>query len=233
MKNWIQNNFWSFFYGIFAFVATLLGVIGFLNWNSSQKLMREGVYTEGIVTNMRYNNSGSASPTIEFDTEKFGHQVYYSSMYSSPPAYAVGERVKLWYDPEHPQKVVMSGLDLWLLPAIFGGFFLVFGSIGYIGLAKQWRNSRRQDWLQRYGKTIEATFTEVRINHSVRINTRSPYYIVCQWFDPYSNKIYNFESESIWFNPEGFVPKTIKVRVNPKDFREYKVDLSFLPELGN
>ncbi len=37
------------------------------------------------------------------------YQVYTSNISTNPPAYRLGEKVALWYDPKDPQQVVLAG----------------------------------------------------------------------------------------------------------------------------
>lgn len=53
--------------------------------------------------------------------------------------------------------------------------------------------------------------------------------IVSEWSDPKSGKRYEFYSRGLWWDPMGFVPKEIRVIVDPENFRLYQMDLSFLP----
>lgn len=235
MSTRIQNNFWLFFCGLFAFVGTVLGAAGFAFWRDSEQLVRTGVATEGTVVRLVYNQkSGTTAPVIEYETDWNGPQTYVSSTFTSPPVYSVGERVPMWYSPNDPTQVVLDGTDRWLLPAIFGGFFLIFGSIGYGGLAWQFFKSRRRRWLLQHGHPVEAALLGVLHNTSVRVNGASPFVVQCQWHDPVQHRVHVFESEPVWFNPESFLPpnRPLRVLIDPRNPKAYLVDLSFLPQPG-
>jgi hypothetical protein len=234
MKLSFKNNFSLLFFGIFAFVATIFGIVAVVVWRYHEQTIRQGVRTEGRVVSLNRNNKGSAAPVIEFETEQGETQTYYSSTYSSPPAYDRGEVVTLWYNPEAPDDVVLAGLDRWLLPAIFGGFFLVFGGIGYGGLFYQYLKGRRRQWLVANGRPIQAALLDVGIKHNIRMGTKHPFTIRAQWHDPASNKVYTYESDFLWYDPSAFViNRPIEVLIDPKNPASYHMDLSFLPEAGN
>lgn len=235
MSAWIKNNFWIFFFGIFAFIGTVFGVVSAVLTFKSDELIANGVRTQGRVVRLLYNDGGSASPVVEYETGSGDTRTYISSMYSSPPAYRPGETLTLWYDPEHPDRVQLSGLDRWLLPGIFGFFFAIFGGIGYGGLLVQQAKKRRRAWLQVNGARVQAALTEVGRNYSLKVNGVSPFVLLCQWHDPAADKVYSFTSDSLWFDPAPFVrdKKTIEVLIDPRNPKSYVVDTSFLPEAGN
>lgn len=70
-------------------------------------------------------------PVIEFTTDR-GYPARCKALASSnPPAYAVGERVEVLYDPARPAEGrIRSFTDLWLLPLLFGGLGALFAGIG-------------------------------------------------------------------------------------------------------
>lgn len=118
------------FFSIFALIGTLMAVGAVSSqWNDYQ-LTRKGVRTQGIVARL-VSNGKSAAPVIEFYTPDHVAHSYTGKVFSSPPAYRPGETVTLWYDPADPEKIVISGLDQWFVPAILGFFALVFCSLGY------------------------------------------------------------------------------------------------------
>ncbi|WP_428657852.1 DUF3592 domain-containing protein [Runella sp.] len=231
----MKNNFWVLFFGIFAVIGTVFGVVAYYAWDADQYIRRNGVETTGTVVSFNRNSKGSSAPVISYTTQSGETLTYYSSTYSSPSAYDAGEEVKLWYLPNEPQELVLAGIDSWLLPAIFGGFFVIFGGIGYGGFIWLWRRKRRTDWLNANGQSIFTDVVDVRYNTSIAVGGKSPWIIVSQYFDPNSQKVYTYESSSIWFNPTPFLSREqkIKVRVSPTDYNVYDVDTSFLPQMGN
>ena len=150
MTNWFKKDFFTLFFGIFALVGTILGIVGGTVWYTSSRLTREGVRTTGTVVALV--GQSSKAPVVEYTTTGGGRHTYQSATYSSPPAYQVGEPVTLWYDREDPENAMLAGLDRWLLPGIMGGFFLVFGGLGYGGLAYRWLKKRDQAWLLHNGQ---------------------------------------------------------------------------------
>lgn len=231
MKQWIQNNFWLFFFGFFATFGTLVGIPFFTQTYKQLKLRMDGVQAEGVVVDTRLGSDGGSSPTIAFTTRTGERVMYQSSVYTKPPEYAVGDPVLLWYDPHDPQRALLPGADSWLVVLITGIFFLIFGGIGYGGLLRFYLKKRRIAWLKQNGTEVAATFSEVRFIGNLKVNGRSPYVILGQWKDPATNTEYHFESEYLWYDPGPHLDhKALRVLIDPNDPSNYTMDVDFLPK---
>ena len=98
--------------------------------HTSWALSRSGVSVEGTVIAMKESPATQDSgvtyyPVIRYEV---GGQTYtYTSSNSSdPPAYHVGERVWLRYDPADPHRArIDSWYELWLMPVMLGGAALI------------------------------------------------------------------------------------------------------------
>lgn len=235
MGSWIKNNFFIFFFGIFALIGTGCGIGAAVTWLNSVDLSNTGVQTTGIVTDLIRSSKGSTqAPVVEFQLENGTKHTYTSNVFSSPPAYDLGERIALWYDPADPDVVVMDGLDRWFAPLFLGVFFLIFGGIGYGGLIYQVLKKRDINWLKQNGTAVEAMLTGVDRDYSFKVNGVSPFVIQGQWLDRTTNKMYTFKSENIWYDPSEYVRgQTLRVLIDPAKPGLYYMDVSFLPEKGN
>lgn len=234
MGYWVRGNFFLFFFGVFALVGTILGLVGANSFLHRTKLTNSGIHTTGTVVEMVGDHDGTA-PVVAFYLRDGSRHTYQSSVYSSPPAYQSGESVELWYNPDNPDELTLSGLDSWLVPAICGLFFLIFGGVGYGGLFYQIFKKRDINWLKQNGEAVQATFSGVYVNYSIKVNGTSPWVIQAQWHDSLlTNKDYTFDSEAIWHDPTQYVEgKTLTVLIDPKNPGLYYMDVSFLPENGN
>lgn len=231
MQNWFKKDFYRVFFGIFALVGTIMGLVAAGAWLYTNRFVREGVRTTGTVVDLV--GSSSKAPVVAFETAEGQRQVYTSGVSSSPPAYQLGEQVTLWYAPGHPDNVVLSGISRWLLPLIMGILFTIFGGIGYGGLFYQYLKRRDIAWLQQNGQPVAAALTNVVLNTAVRLNGRCPFVIQCQWLDPATQRVYVFESGPIWYDPTPYVQdRSLPVLIDPRNPRKYYVDLAFLPEAG-
>lgn len=98
--------------------------------HTSWELSRGGVSVEGTVVALKESPATADSgityyPVITYNVKG---QVYTftSSNSSDPPAYHVGERVRLRYDPADPHRArIDSWYELWLMPTVLGGAALV------------------------------------------------------------------------------------------------------------
>jgi hypothetical protein len=97
-------------------------------------------------------------------------------------------------------------------------------------LYKKYKNKIKIE-LQKSWKMTETDFQSVILNLSCNINWRNPYRIISQVEE--QNKIYTFESENIWFNPEKHIEQNQKiiVFVDHNNTKRYRMDISFLPRI--
>jgi hypothetical protein len=124
---------------IFALAALLLW--GFGAWFRAQAAETSGIVSE--VSLRHYADGNSYCPVVHF---RVRGQVYthYSDICSWPASYEQGQEVRLWYDPNDPQRVQLDDfVGNWLLPLIFGGVGLLFIGIGTFSLfpmiMERWR----------------------------------------------------------------------------------------------
>lgn len=91
---------------------------------------------KGHVTGLVRGSSKNGSvfkPVVEFQTADGTRIAFTSPMGTSPPSYDVGESVTVYYDPENPHSVMLSGwLSLWFVSLLFAALTAVFGLITYM-----------------------------------------------------------------------------------------------------
>ncbi|WP_420151776.1 DUF3592 domain-containing protein [Spirosoma sp.] len=126
------------FAGLFALVGTVFIIVAYMNWQSTQRIIKTGIETKGVVVDLRYGRdkkgrtTTAQAPVVEFTTSAGKSITYYSQTYTTPAGFAVGETVTLWYLPDDPQEsITLEGTEIWILPAVFGGMGIVFSLIGY------------------------------------------------------------------------------------------------------
>ena len=128
--------------------------------------------------------------------------------------------------------VLMLREPLLGLVAVPGILFFV---LGLAFLAAVSRRRRDCAWLAENGRRIEADIIGVQYDTRVRLNGRCPLVIQCQAVNPANGKVYVFESEGLWFDPEPFLGEhtTLPVLVDPDDYHRYQVVTEgILPERG-
>lgn len=173
-------------------------------------------------------------PILMF-VEKNGNNITFkSSVGSSSPRYQIGEKVAILYDPKQPSDAEIDDLlSIWLAPMIVGIFGVILSSIGGIFFLLQLRKNRLKQDMLKNGRCIEATIESIELNHSIKVNRRSPYVIYCQWVDKLApDTVHVFRSENLWFNPSPYINKeTISVFIDERNPHRYYVDIRFLPKI--
>lgn len=112
---------------------------------------------------------------------------------------------------------------------------IIFFVLGLAFLATVSRRRRDRAWLAENGRRMEADIIGVQYDTRVRVNGRCPLVIQCQAVNPLDGKVYVFESDGIWFDPEPFLGQrtTLPVLVDPDDYHRYQVVTEgILPERG-
>ena len=114
--------------------------------------------------------------------------------------------------------------------------FIIFG----IWLIKSDKKDKENSEKRKYnGVTIDADFDSVRmITRGGGIDDRSHnhtyYTIICSWVNPDDNKLYYFESGSLYKDPEDLIKEKnitkFKVTYEVGNIKNYEVDLSDVEE---
>jgi len=194
--------------------------------------------TAGIVTQLQQsttgrpgNSSTDYATVVEFYDRSHRLHTYTSSTGSSPPSYAVGQRVSIMYDPANPSSARIDNFgDMWLSSVLLGSLGLPIVTVGSGLVLVAWRRQRVIRWLRQHGQHITATITGVQHNQSIEINGRFPYQVTCQWQNPANGQSYAFASDNFRNDPSPYIPqKTIQVVIDPNNPKRYYVDTSFLP----
>jgi hypothetical protein len=86
--------------------------------------------TQGTVVRLVPGSRGSFAPVFRYEVDGVVHEAQ-SAVSSSPPAFAVGDPVTVYYQPAHPEAGhLKSVVHQWLFPSLFGGLGLLFLTIG-------------------------------------------------------------------------------------------------------
>lgn len=224
----IKNNFYIVFFGIFSFAATLLGTFAYINYKKAHRLLNEGIKTNAIVDGSYADKKGHVRyKLVYFDSRQQVH-IYWLEKQSWIASLNYGDKVPIYYLPDKPEQATIGGADAWFITLLLSAFFVVFGSIGYIGLGKQLLLLRQKKHLQEWGISITAYVDDVYKNNKISINSESPYIIRSTYKSPVDNKVYIFHSDNIWFNPMPYLQDSIRVKVNPDNYAQYVVETEFL-----
>lgn len=130
---WLYWGFASLF--LLGGGLIMLGVAGWFIYSSWQ-ITATGVSGTGTVIDLEESsNEGSVaySPVIEFTATNDQTYTFTGGAASNPPAYAIGDRVALRYDPANPDNVrIDNPWNLWGWAAILGcgGGLLILIQLG-------------------------------------------------------------------------------------------------------
>jgi len=123
---------------IFGGIGLILLAIGAFLYFREASFLSKAEKVTGTVTDLQFSSSsdggGSYCPVIDFDT-KAGEPVrYYGNVCSQPPAYDIGDKVDVVYDPADIKHVQMNSFwSQYLGAIIFGGLALMFLLLGLWG----------------------------------------------------------------------------------------------------
>ena len=211
---------------------------------------RGAVETEGRIVQMipRSGTDGHRSrtwtPVFAFRLPDGKEMRVVAGYSSSPPCCAVGEVVRVRYDPADPSRAQMAGfVASWLVAAILGGIGLVFLLVGLLVA----RLMRRVGGVMAMavpggavpmgmpGPMAPPGMMTVRVPLAGLRREGPAYVLQARWTDPRSGMQRLFESVPIPFDP---VPQmrsmsAVPVTFNPGDPNgAYAMDLSFLVAPG-
>jgi len=228
--------------GIFTVIGLVLLVGGGVSFQHTRRFLATAVSVPGVVTenvwqDLRPSNNavrGDFYPRIRFRTRDGQEISLITNTGSNPPSFRVNEPVAILYDPQQPYHAsIQSFSELWFLPTLLGGMGIIFCSVGLVAPIWKVLNTHKNAWLEQNGRRIQAEFTRVELNTSVRVNGRSPYRLVCQWLDPATTQMHVFHSANIWYDPTDYLSrKTLEVLFDPNNPHRYLVETSFLPKVG-
>lgn len=235
-------------------VNTIMGVIflidaigmltgGYFTYRNTEHFLSVAKSVTGIVISMEKHtdsdsSSVSYSPVIEFIPDSEQSVIFSSSSSSSDPDYLIGDEVAVLYDPADPEKArINSEFEIWGLSVILTSIGAVFLLISAMIFGIPLMRKRRHQRLIENGMAIDANVVDVRMNPHVTVTSggsiRHPYRIIAEWQNPRNGEFVEFRSENIWFNPESYVGKTVRVYVHPEKSKTYYMDTTFLPKDGN
>ncbi len=211
-----------------VFMFTLFGlgcgVIGIIFGFEGQHLQKNGIETMGMVTDLSYSHRKGnelVAPVISYTTQTGEARRYTSNYYTNISPSQIGDKVRLWYDPAHPEKIYTEKTGMPYLSLLLV-FFLVFGGIGTFGFISLIRQRRMYKLLRERGLKVEARIVEIR--GSIRDHFR----IVALWTDPKTKIQHTLKSDHIskWLLKKAAVDMLIPVIINPEDPRQCWMDFS-------
>lgn len=218
--------------GIFFAFGLAFGAIGVWNVVDDMALAARGHSVQGTVIDLAasYDSDGGTTyrPVVVFRDDNGETHRFTSNMGSNPAAFDRNEKVTVIYDPWAPQDAIIDSFSTrYLLPAIFGGFGLIFGGIGAGLLIYVIRRRRIIARLRQSGVPINAEFVECYRDTSTKVNGRSPFRVVAQATHPATGKLTSFRSDPVWVDLSVMLEgKPIPVLIDPANPDHHFIDLA-------
>lgn len=222
-------------------VGVVFSMIGFLMlmgaglWAQKTFSFKERAQAvEGEVVEMvanRGSDSTTYAPKYSFMANGQQYNVI-SSTSSNPPAYSVGEKVQVLFDPANPLDArIDSFMGLWFGPTLISVMGSIFFLVGVIPLFLVWRRRNNVEHLMRQGMPVMAEYQRVE-SAEIDDNGKREFFIIARWHERESNQLHVYRSDALGFDPTEFIsPKQlITVLVNKQKPDVYFMDTSFLPQ---
>ena len=213
-----------------VFLCIGLGLlVGATFWMHSASMFKKQaieIPAEIVAIETYRNSDGDVSHQVYVNYEYGGKQYEMAALNSYSSNMYEGKEITLYCDVEHPGKIQEKSL-FYMGPIIFmimGIIFTVVGAGILIGFLRRPLLERK---LKKNSMVLYATVTDIKYDTSFTVNGENPFVIYCNWKDEYQDITYRFKSKGIWSDPSDYFPvgSTIPVRVNPKDYSQYMVDV--------
>ena len=141
-----------------------------------------------------------------------------------------GDTVKLYYLKKDHKKLISAA------PIKEGYLLLIIGillvPVTFVIKHLYQRKKQIEQDLTLSGDKVYAVLKEIRRTEKMDSNGNHPYFIVCSWVDPATQKEYLFKSREIWFNPSEIINlnniSTFAVYMDKKNRERYYVDINVL-----
>lgn len=172
-------------------------------------------------------------PVVRFMTEN-GPTTIVGQVNANPPAYAVGDAVRVLYNRERPSEATIDSFaERWFHALIFG---VLGAAAATLGGVVRWRVGHVED-LRRRGRRVRARVVEVRQERGRRVRARARvleggqeggWRVVCEWENPLTRETHRFESALLDVDPGPHVVQGhVDVLVDTSNPARYWVDTDF------
>nr|WP_297913970.1 DUF3592 domain-containing protein [uncultured Allomuricauda sp.] len=103
-----KSSMWILLYGFFFALGCVLMYLAYQQQQKTELLLEKGVRTTARVTEYLTSSGKDGTtyaPILEFQDRQKNKHTYTSPIYSRPPAYDIGEKVKIVYNPKNKSQV--------------------------------------------------------------------------------------------------------------------------------
>lgn len=145
---------------------------------------------------------------------------------------AQGDRVKVWYMPDSPQKIDFGDTTGYNMRAVLiGGFMFLFLMYFFVKMVVGDAAAKR---LVKSGLKVSAGSVRIDRNEKYRMGDNNPWVMRCSWRDE-KGREFMFSSKDYTIDPSPYLTgkEYIDVYIDPADPANYFMDTSFMPEGNN
>ena len=226
-------NVWIIVGSVFTSLGLLLLGAGTVLAVSTANFERKAERTEGIVIDLRdppgLSFSWAVHPVVTYVSPIDGRQyTFHDKTGSHPPAYAIGERVPVLYDPDRQGEARIDSLANRILgPAICGGIGVVFTALGSVFLMRARRRAKHAAWLRDRGRERWVEVDHIDHDSSIRLNGRCPFVVHASWVDEQTGRTHTARSDHLWQHPgPDLLAQRVRVLFDPADPDRNLIDLT-------
>lgn len=224
---------------IFAFVGLGFFSSGILTYKLSSDFYKDAIKTEATIEDIdvsySYDSDGDRKSDYDVVVSFVVDGKEYTGLLNSyNSSMRVGGKTTVYYDPKSPSNFRSgSGTTVGLIFIIIGAIILIAGiSVIIVNIIKNSKNKKKKKNLIENGKRVSAHIDQINCNYNYSVNGKHPYKIECSYSDPYTNKVYLFYSDNIWFNVEAIMNasgiSTVSVYIDKNDPTNYYIDVDEL-----
>lgn len=208
-------------FGLFALLGFVFLLIGCIWLQNERAFFASAESVQGEIVSFASHGDGDWHPIVRYTASDAVYEteinVYSSSM-------RTGDTMTVYYDAQAPQ----SAKVLFYFSAIFlsiGGLFFLIGISGAAVLFFRGRKTR----LQKVGEAVPARVAAVRCAERVRVNGRTPYYVLCKTGAVPALAGKMLKSGYVYSPlPQSLVGTPVRVYVHPNHPKRYFVDTASL-----
>lgn len=174
----VNETFFMYLRRVPAFVVFLIvgvvfiGVAGYVGYTTKMYLQHAKT-TTGKVVDLLQQPDRTFKPVIHYALPGTDTLEYISSVSSKPAEFEIGETVELLYSVSDTSDIkVNTFVELWLLPAIFGGMGLLFAGMPVVGFL--WSKRTKDSGLSLHEKFEQVTGRKFGSKQTASISTFQP-----------------------------------------------------------
>lgn len=201
-------------------IAAVIGVVIFFEASAFQKTSK---IAQGVVV-----NSTLSRYEIKYTSDDGIERTYKGTHSSKGGRYHDGEKIKVFYQADNPDKCRISDGKKGGKKVVFWAFIMLLFNLLFVYSGR--KKDKSENNFKTTGRKVEAQILKIELDMSTTIMNKNPYYIDCKWVDPMTGKEYWHTIKYVWQDPKTLLAgrNTIDVYIDRNDPEKYFMDIAFL-----